>query len=54
MAAPYVSGAAALYLARHPESTVQTVRNAILSSVDLVPALSGKTATGGRLNVRGC
>jgi subtilisin family serine protease len=51
MAAPYVSGAAALYLARHPAASVQTVRNAILSSVDLVPALSGKTATGGRLNV---
>ena len=51
MAAPYVSGAAALYLARNPASTVQTVRNAILASVDVVPALSGKTATGGRLNV---
>jgi large repetitive protein len=51
MAAPYVSGAAALYLSRFPASTVDTVRNAILSSVDLVPALAGKTATGGRLNV---
>jgi subtilisin family serine protease len=51
MAAPYVSGAAALYLARYPGSTVQAVRDAILSSVDLVPALSGKTVTGGRLNV---
>lgn len=51
MAAPFVSGTAALYLARFPGSTVQTVRDAILSSVDLVPALSGTTATGGRLNV---
>jgi subtilisin family serine protease len=51
MAAPYVSGAAALYLARHPGSSMEAVRNAILSSVDVVPALSGKTATGGRLNV---
>jgi subtilisin family serine protease len=51
MAAPYVSGAAALYLARNPQSSAEAVRNAILSSVDLVPALSGKVATGGRLNV---
>jgi subtilisin family serine protease len=51
MAAPYVSGAAALYLSRYPGSSVQTVRNAILSSVDPVPALANKTATGGRLNV---
>jgi hypothetical protein len=51
MAAPFVSGAAALYLARFPGSTVQTVRDAILSSVDLVPALNGMTATGGRLNI---
>jgi subtilisin family serine protease len=51
MAAPYVSGAAALYLARYPDSSVQAVRDAILASVDLVPALSTKTATGGRLNL---
>src|SRR4029453_18503869 len=51
MAAPFVSGTAALYLARFPGSTVQTVRDAILSSVDLVPPLSGTTAPGGRLNV---
>jgi subtilisin family serine protease len=51
MAAPYVSGTAALYESRYPGSSVQTVRNAILSSVDLVPAFANKTVTGGRLDV---
>jgi subtilisin family serine protease len=51
MAAPYVSGAAALYWAHSPGSTLDQVRNGILQSVDPLPSLSGKTVTGGRLDV---
>jgi subtilisin family serine protease len=51
MAAPFVSGAAALYLARSPGSSSQEVRDALLSTVDPVAALAAKTVTGGRLNV---
>jgi subtilisin family serine protease len=51
MAAPFVSGAAALYLSRTPSATVTQVRDALLQTVDPVPALAGKTVTGGRLNL---
>jgi hypothetical protein len=51
MAAPFVSGAAALYLARHPGSSPQKVKDALLQSVDPLPALAGKTVTGGRLDL---
>jgi subtilisin family serine protease len=51
MAAPFVSGGAALYLARHPGSSPQKVKDALLQSVDSLPSLAGKTATGGRLNL---
>jgi subtilisin family serine protease len=51
MAAPYVSGAAALYWASSPASTSDQVRNSLLQSVDVLASLSGKTVTGGRLNV---
>jgi subtilisin family serine protease len=50
MAAPFVSGAAALIWASQPASTVAHVRNAILGSVDRKSAFIGKTSTGGRLN----
>jgi subtilisin family serine protease len=51
MAAPYVSGAAALYWAHSPASTHDQVRNALLQSVDVLAPFSGKTVTGGRLNL---
>ena len=52
MAAPHVAGAAALMLTQTlPPATVQDLRTALLASVDPVPSLSGKVATGGRLNV---
>jgi subtilisin family serine protease len=51
MAAPQVTGAVALAFAAAPEADAQAVRNALLASVDVVPALSGSTVTGGRLNV---
>ena len=51
MAAPFVSGAAALYLSRYPQASVDQIKAALLQSVDRLPSLAGKTVTGGRLNV---
>jgi hypothetical protein len=51
MAAPFVSGAAALYLSRSPEATATQVRDAILQSVDRRPTLAHTTASGGRLDI---
>jgi subtilisin family serine protease len=53
MAAPHVSGAAALYAAYHPGSSAATIKTAILSSALPTPSLVGKTVTGGRLNASG-
>jgi subtilisin family serine protease len=52
MATPFVSGAAALYLARYPGSTNARVRSALLRTVDRLPSLRHRTRTGGRLDVR--
>ncbi|MEA2318753.1 MAG: thermitase, partial [Solirubrobacteraceae bacterium] len=51
MATPHVAGAAALVLAARPELDVAGLRDALLSSADLRPALAGRVVTGGRLNV---
>jgi subtilisin family serine protease len=51
MAAPHVSGAAALLFSLKPSATVTEVRSALLAKVTPVAALAGKTTTGGRLNV---
>ena len=53
MAAPHVSGAAALALAIHPDLRPLELRRAIFERVDLVDALASTTVTGGRLNVAG-
>ena len=53
MATPHVSGAAALYAAYHPGSSAAAIKSAILSSAVPTASLSGKTLTGGRLNVSG-
>ncbi len=50
MAAPHVAGVAGLVCARFPNLTPAEVKHQILSSVDPIPALSGRTVTGGRLN----
>lgn len=50
MAAPHVSGAAALLFSEHPSASVEEVSYALLSSVDPDPALAGKTTSGGRLD----
>lgn len=51
MAAPQVAGAAALIKSLNPHASTSDIKNAILQKVDPVPSLSGKVATGGRLNV---
>ncbi|MBN2580931.1 MAG: S8 family serine peptidase [Pirellulales bacterium] len=51
MATPHVAGAAALAWAYNPDATVAEVRDALLQGTDVLGGLSGKVATGGRLNV---
>lgn len=51
MAASHVTGAAGLLFSLQPSATVTEVRNALLNSVHPVASLSGKTTTGGRLDV---
>lgn len=50
MATPFVAGAASLLLANCTANTA-VLREHLLTSVDAIPALTGKTATGGRLNI---
>ena len=50
MATPHVSGAAALILSQGPLG-VAALKSRLLASVDTIPALSGNTTTGGRLNL---
>jgi thermitase len=58
MATPHVAGVAALVKAAHPSYTVAQLVSAILGNTDAVAGLSGKVATGGRLDackaVGGC
>jgi subtilisin family serine protease len=51
MAAPHVTGAAALLFSLKPSATVTEARQALIGSVDQVPSLAGKTVSGGRLDV---
>jgi subtilisin family serine protease len=51
MAAPQVSGAIALLAAAKPGLTAAELKAAILSTAQPIPALAGKVATGGLLNV---
>jgi subtilisin family serine protease len=53
MATPHVTGACALYKSINPTATASEIKAAILNSGILTPSLSGKTATGVRLNVSG-
>lgn len=50
MACPHVTGAVGLLLAEDPTLTNEKIKSLILDTVDPVPALQGKTLTGGRLN----
>ena len=51
MATPHVTGDAALYAAYHSGATASQIKSAILGSAVPTTSLSGKTVTGGRLNV---
>jgi subtilisin family serine protease len=51
MATPHVAGAAALAKARFPGATVPGLKSLLMGTVDAKAALSGRVATGGRLNV---
>lgn len=53
MAAPHVAGVAALAWSLSPNATYQQVRDALLDGANPLPALTGKVASGGRLNARG-
>ena len=53
MATPETTGAATLVFSGNPSYTVADVRQALLSTVDPLSALSGKTITGGRLDLDG-
>ncbi len=50
MASPHVAGVASLIWSDDPTLTAQQVKDRILATVDPIPALQGKTVTGGRLN----
>jgi hypothetical protein len=52
MAAPHVAGAAALLMAKDGSLTNAQIKSTILDNVDPLTSLSGKTVTGGRLNIR--
>jgi subtilisin family serine protease len=51
MAAPHVAGVCALLLARYPNDTYRQIINRVLAATDPLPALAGKSVTGGRLNL---
>ena len=53
MATPHVTGACALYASLNPGSTAAQIKAAILKSAIPTSSLTGKTVTGGRLNVSG-
>src|SRR6202000_971447 len=50
MASPHVAGAAALGEAADPGVSPAQVKQALLSSVDPVPALASRSVSGGRLD----
>ena len=51
MAAPYVSGAAALMLAANQSLSYSQIKTLILTTVDLLPSLDGLCVSEGRLNL---
>ena len=50
MAAPHVTGVAALLLSRYPDMSAGVLKASILEGVDKLPDLSGLCVTGGKLN----
>jgi subtilisin family serine protease len=52
MATPHVTGAVALYASVNPTASAATIRTALLNTTVATASLSGKVATGGRLDVQ--
>ncbi len=53
MATPHVTGAAAMYAARHPGSSAAQIKAAILAAAVPTASVTGKVLTNGRLDVSG-
>ncbi len=53
MAAPHVSGVAALILSQFPDASIAELRNRLLNTARPLPALFGKTVSGGVVNATG-
>ncbi|HDR04508.1 MAG TPA: choice-of-anchor D domain-containing protein, partial [Candidatus Marinimicrobia bacterium] len=51
MATPHVAGAAALAMAYAPFASHLEIKEALLNSVDITPAMNGKVLSNGRLNI---
>ncbi len=51
MAAPHVTGSAALLFSQHPDATPETIKALLFSTAKPLPALAGKVLTGARLDV---
>ncbi len=51
MATPHVAGACALVWGNNPNKTHAEIKDAILNSVEVTPALNGKCVSDGRLNL---
>ncbi|MBQ2825249.1 MAG: S8 family serine peptidase [Clostridia bacterium] len=50
LAAPYVTGVAALLKSQYPKMDAGAIKDNIINNVDYVPELAGKVSTSGRLN----
>lgn len=51
MATPHVAGAAALVWAEHPSLSHVEVKERLMSTAEVIPALSGRSVTGARLDL---
>ena len=51
MAAPQIAGAAGMLMGVNPNATLAEVKAALMTSVDVVPALAGRMVSSGRLNL---
>lgn len=52
LAAPHVSGAAALVMARYPLNSLRQTMDHLRLTTDALPALAGRCVSGGRLNLQ--
>ncbi|NUQ62011.1 MAG: S8 family serine peptidase, partial [Pirellulales bacterium] len=51
MATPHVTGAVAMLMAANPGASLATIKAAVMDTADPIPALNGRTVSGGRLNL---